>query len=42
MRENIMQIAAFSCGHLTLQSALVTLEKVESDGEGSLVAAVRF
>ena len=42
IRENIMQITAFSWGHLTLQSAIVTLEKAAGDGEGSLVGAVRF
>ena len=42
IRENIMQIAAFPWGHLTLQSANVTLEKAAGDGDGSVRAAVRF
>ena len=42
IRENIMQITAFSWGHLTLQSAIVTLEKAESAGTGLLRGAVRF
>ena len=42
IRENIMQITAFSWGHLTLQSAIVTLEKAAAAGDGSLRAAVRF
>ena len=42
IRENIMQITAFSWGHLTLQSAIVTLEKAAGDGDGLLRAAVRF
>ena len=42
IRENIMQITAFSWGHLTLQSAIVTLEKADPAGDGRLRAAVRF
>ena len=42
IRENIMLIAAFSWGHLTLQSAIVTLEKADPAGTGLLRAAVRF
>ena len=42
IRENIMQITAFSWGHLTLQSAIVTLEKAAAAGTGRLRAAVRF
>ena len=42
IRENIMQITAFSWGHLTLQSALVTLEEADADGRGLLRGAVRF
>ena len=42
IRENIMQITAFSWGHLTLQSAIVTLEKAAAAGTGLLRAAVRF
>ena len=42
IRENIMQITAFSWGHLTLQSAIVTLERADAAGEGSVVGAVRF
>ena len=41
-RENIIQIAVFSWGHLTLQSALVTLEKADPAGDGSVRGAVRF
>ena len=41
-RENIIQIAAFSWGHLALQSALVTLEKADPAGPGLLRGAVRF
>ncbi len=41
-RENIMQIAAFSWGHLTLQSAIVTLERAGTDYDRSVRGAVRF
>ena len=42
IRENIMQVGAFSWGHLTLQSALVTLQHFATDGRGSVRGAVRF
>ena len=42
IRENIMQIAAFSWGRLTLQRAIVTLEKAVGDDDGRVRAAVRF
>ena len=42
IREEIIEITAFSWGHLTLQSAIVTLEKAAGDGGGLLRAAVRF
>ena len=42
IRENIIQIAAFSWGHLTLQSALVTPQHFAAAGRGSVVGAVRF
>ena len=42
IRENIMQIAAFSWGHLILQSAIVILEKAAAACTGRLRAAVRF
>ena len=42
IRENIMQIAAFSWGHLILQSALVILQHFAAAGEGRLRGAVRF
>ena len=41
-RENIMQITAFSWGHLTLKSALVALQHFAAAGEGCLRGAVRF
>ena len=42
IRENIMQITAFSWGHLTLQSALVTPQRFATACKGRLRAAVRF
>ena len=42
IRENIMQITAFSWGHLTLQSAIVTLQLFAVTGTGRVRAAVRF
>ena len=42
IRENIMQITAFSWGHLTLQSAIVTLEHVAAAGARSVHGDVRF
>ena len=42
IRENIMQITAFSWGHLTLQSALVTPQHFAAAGTGLLRGAVRF
>ena len=41
-RENIMQITAFSWGHLTLQSALVTLEHLDTACDRRLRGAERF
>ena len=40
IRENMMQITAFSSGQLTLQSALVTLEKADTACRVSVRAAV--
>ena len=42
IRKDIMQITAFSWGHLTLQSALVTLQHFAAAYRGSVVGAVRF
>ena len=42
IRENIMQITAFSWGHLTLQSAIVTPQRFAAASGGSVRAAVRF
>ena len=40
--EDIMLIAGFSEGHLTLQSAIVTLQHFAAAGGGSVRGAVRF
>ena len=42
IRENIMQIAAFSWGHLILQSAIVILQHFALTCDGLLRGAVRF